>query len=141
MQNLQPPVYREGIKYNLEEISKNKAITRAIGIETRKTLTDAIEESGENERMHGHGYSTFTNFVYKITGLSGEYKKYKQSTKINAPLKPTYSFREGLTPDELKRVELAESLIKPMLELEKEYSDIKACLEPLFKTKELGLEA
>ena len=24
MQNLQPPVYREGIKYNLEEISKNK---------------------------------------------------------------------------------------------------------------------
>jgi len=28
-----------------------------------------------------------------------------------------------------------------MLELEKEYADIKACLEPLFKVKELGLEA
>lgn len=33
---------------------------------------------------------------------------------------------------------LAESLIKPMLELEKEYTDIKACLEPLFKVKEIG---
>ena len=97
---------------------------------------DAIEESGENERMHGHGYSTFTNFVYKITGLSGEYKKYKQSTKMNAH--PTYSFREQLTSDELKRVELAESLIKPMLELEKEYSDIRDTLEPLFKVKEIG---
>jgi len=33
---------------------------------------------------------------------------------------------------------LAESLIKPMLKLEKEYSEIKKTLEPLFKTKEIG---
>ena len=120
-----------------EEIAKQKAITRAIGKETRKTLTDAIEESGENERMHGHGYSTFTNFVYKITGLTERFKEYKQECK-ECGYKPN-KFRELLTPDELKRVELAESLIKPMLEMEKEYSDIKSVLEPLFTIK--GLEA
>ena len=37
----------------------------------------------------------------------------------------------------LKRVELAESLIKPMLELEREYSQIKETLEPLFVVKEI----
>jgi len=118
-----------------EEIAKQKAITRAIGKETRKTLTDAIEESGENERMHGHGYSTFTNFVYKLTGLTEQMKIYKESCK-REELKPT-KFRELLNPYELKRVELAESLIKPMLEMEKEYSDIKSVLEPLFTIKEL----
>ncbi|MGB3512145.1 MAG: antA/AntB antirepressor family protein [Microcoleaceae cyanobacterium] len=118
----------------VEKDYRKKEVIRAIGIETRKTLTDAIEESGENERMHGHGYSTFTNFVYKITGLSEDYKEYK---KIVKQVGGKGDYRGTLTPDQLKRVELAESLIKPMLEMEKEYSDIKACLEPLFKVEEI----
>jgi hypothetical protein len=36
------------------------------------------------------------------------------------------------------KLELAESLIKPMLEMEKEYSDIKSVLEPLFTVKEIA---
>ena len=123
----------------INNIAQKQAI-RIIGKETRKTLTNAIEESGENERMHGHGYSTFTNFVYKITGLTKDFKEWKNACKINKEQnkeKNNVPFRNTLTPDEFKRVELAESLIKPMLELEKEYSDIKACLEPLFKVKEI----
>ena len=35
----------------------------------RRSLTDAIEDSGENDRMYGHGHSTYTNLVYKILGF------------------------------------------------------------------------
>jgi phage anti-repressor protein len=103
--------------------------TRIEGMATRKTLTQAIDESGENERMHGRGYSNYTRLVYSITGLS---EKYKASSSKD--------FRSTLTAEELKRVEVAESLIKPMLELEKQYSDIKETLRPLFVTKGLSLE-
>jgi hypothetical protein len=85
--------------------------------------------------MHGYAYSTFTNFVYKLTGLTQDFKEYKDICK-GCGVKPN-EFREKLTPDKLKRVELAESLIKPMLEMEKEYASIKLVLEPLFKVKEM----
>ena len=122
----------------MKKFIMDKQISRSIGIETRKTLTDAIDESGENERMHGRGYSNFTRLVYQVTGL---YAKYKTFTSLKKTWKDQYkdkTFRDELNPRELKRVELAESLIKPMLKLEKEYSDIKECLEPLFKVKEIG---
>lgn len=119
-----------------EEIAKQKAIVRAIGKETRKTLTDAIEESGENERMHGRGHSNFTRLVYSVTGLTGAFKQFKSDQKIVDGY-DKLSFRDTLTPKQLEQVDLAESLIKPLLKLEKEYSDIKATLEPLFKTKEI----
>ena len=119
---------------NAEKSFQKLNTLRLVGIETRKTLTDAINESGENERMHGKGYSNYTRLVYAVTGLSEQFKEYKRVCK-DMGLKE--DFRSDLTISELKRVELAESLIKPMLELEKEYSDIKETLEPLFKTKEL----
>jgi phage anti-repressor protein len=120
----------------VEKEYHKKDLARLVGIQTRKTLTDAIEESGENERMHGRGYSTFTNFVYKLTGLTQQFKEYKGSCKILGH-KPNRFREDILSPDELKRVELAESLIKPMLEMEREYSAIKSVLEPLFTIKEI----
>lgn len=121
--------------FKMREYINSQNIIRAIGIETRKTLTDAISESGENERMHGRGYSNFTKLVYSLTGLTDKFKEYKNSHQGGKH--STKTFRDEITPDELKRVELAESLIKPMLELDKEYSEIKEALEPLFKVKEL----
>ena len=114
-----------------EELLIKKTATRLAGIETRKTLTDSIKESGENERMHGKGYSNYTRLVYQVTGLKEDYKEYKKHF-------PKGDYRTSLNPTQLKQIELAESLIKPMLELEKEYSEIKKTLEPLFKTKEIG---
>ncbi len=105
---------------------------RLVGIQTRKSLTDSIKESKENDRMHGKAYSNYTRMVYEITGLKLQYKHFK-ATQIYKELK----FRDTLEPDELKRVELAESLIKPMLELEKHYSEIKDTLKPLFEKKEI----
>ncbi len=119
--------------FSMREFISKKSITRAIGKETRKTLTDAIEESGENERMHGRGYSNYTRLVYAITGLKDRFYEFRE---INFSVK-TLKFRDWITKEELERVELAESLIKPLLKLEKEYSEIRDTLEPLFKTKEI----
>ncbi len=122
--------------FKMREYINSKAITRAVSKETRKTLTDAIDESGENERMHGRGYSNFTRLVYQLTGLTEVFKGYKHYCK-QMNKKPD-NFRSDIKPEQLERVELAESLIKPLLKLEKEYSEIKATLEPLFKMKEIG---
>lgn len=116
------------------EIEKQFRISEAVrmaGIETRKTLTEKIEESGENDRMHGHAYSTYTKLVYSVCGLSEEYRSWKKYENEGA-------FRDWLKPDDLKRVELAESLIKPMLELDKQYAEIKETIKPLFEVKEVN---
>ena len=98
-------------------IRKTEAI-RLAGIEMRKTLTDRIDESGENDRMHGHGYSNYTKLTYKLCGV--EYKKQD-------------NFRDTLTPAELKRVEDVEAMIKVFLNMDKEYQEIKDVLSPIFK--------
>jgi len=115
-----------------ESYANTKSI-RLAGIEVRKSLTETIQESGENERMHGHGYSQYTKMVYEITGLTGQFAIYKGMMKAQG-LKPN-DFRSKITPDELKRVELAESLVKPLIELDKQYSEIKDTLKPLFEKK------
>ena len=117
-----------------EAYVNNKTI-RLAGIETRKTLTDTIQESGENERMHGRGYSNYTRMVYEVTGLTPAFDVYKGMMKARG-LKAS-DFRETLKPGELKRVELAESLIKPLLELDKQYSEIKDTLKPLLEKKDI----
>lgn len=108
-------------------IRKQESI-RLASIEIRKSLTDTVKESKENGRMHGHAYSTYTNMVYEICGLKKYYKDWKDA-RVKTP------FRECLDSEQLKRVKLAESLIKPLLELEKEYSEIKETIKPLFETK------
>jgi len=121
---------KEARKYFIavEKEYQKKILRRAIGKETRKTLTDAIEESGENERMHGKGYSNFTRLVYSLTGLTEHQKLFKSKY-------PKDNYRDHVSPEMLKRIELAESLIKPLLELDKEYGEIKTIIEPLFKVK------
>lgn len=91
---------------------------RMASIEMRKTLTDKIKESGEDERMHGHAYSNYTRLAYSLIGI----KYVKQD-----------NFRDTLSADELKRVKLVEDMIKALLEIGKDYAEIKGSLEPIFK--------
>jgi phage anti-repressor protein len=95
-------------------------------IRVRRSLTDALQESEEQDRMHGYAYSTYTRLVYFLTGLSEKKKEYGKKD----------GFRNTLTVNELKRVESAESMVKALLEMDMEYSEIKESLKPLFK-KEL----
>lgn len=93
---------------------------RMVGKITRKTLTDKIKESGENERMHGHGYSNYTKMIYKMCGI--EYKKMD-------------NFRDTLTKEELHKVETIEAIVKGAIELGHEYRDIKALISPMLAEK------
>lgn len=117
------------------EALKRKEVVRLAGIETRKSLMETVGNCGENERMHGKGYSNYTRMIYEICGLTEKYKEYKATMKARG-LKAN-DFRGTLSPAELKRVKLAESLTKPLLELEKQYSEIKDTLKPLFEKKEI----
>jgi phage regulator Rha-like protein len=114
----------------LREHTRKKEAIRLAGIEVRKSLTDSVQESGENERMHGHGFSQYTTMVYEICGIKAKYEQFKTDWPKRKDFRDTQ-----LDSDQLKRVELAESLIKPLLELEKQYSEIKVTLKPLFEIK------
>ena len=50
------------------ELSRRE-IQRAIKTPVRRSLTDAIRDSGENERMHGHAYDAYTNLAYKAATI------------------------------------------------------------------------
>lgn len=49
----------------MEKILIGKMKEREKGIAVRQALTNALQLSKENERMHGHAYSTYTNVIYK----------------------------------------------------------------------------
>lgn len=49
----------------MEKVLIGKMREREKGIAVRQALTSAIQQSNENERMHGHAYSTYTDIIYK----------------------------------------------------------------------------
>ena len=49
----------------MEKALIGKIKEREKGIAVRQALTKAIQQSGENDRMHGHAYSTYTDLIYK----------------------------------------------------------------------------
>jgi uncharacterized protein YerC len=71
--------------------------------------------------------------VYRLTGLVDRYKAFKKGHGT------AQHFRDSLTHDELKRVENAESIAKSLLDMGKQYADIKDTLKPLFEIK--GVES
>jgi phage anti-repressor protein len=103
-----------------EKILRKEYAERIAAKEARKTLTDSIQESGENERMHGFAYSTYTRYIYKILDI--EYKKDKD-------------FRDKLNPDQLKNIQKLESLIKSYIDIGLEYQEIKKLLPDVIQGK------
>lgn len=110
------PSIRKTGKYDETE----RRAQRLAGIEVRKTLTDRIDDSGENNRMHGYGYSNYTMLAYKLCDI--EYIKQE-------------NFRDTLNADQLDRVKNVEDMIKILLTMNKEYKEIKDVLGPIFNTK------
>lgn len=49
----------------MEKLLIGKIKEREKGIAVRQAFTKAIQQSSENERMHGHAYSTYTDVIYK----------------------------------------------------------------------------
>ncbi|MCP4989063.1 MAG: Rha family transcriptional regulator [Colwellia sp.] len=117
--------------FKMREYINNQKVTLAISLQVRKSLTDAVEESGEQERMHNHGFSTYTLMVYKFLGIKKDYQAWKKETKGKG------DFRKTLPVEMREKIANAESLVKGMLNLHKQHNEIRDTLEPLFKTKEI----
>ena len=108
----------------MEELLKGKLIEREKGIAVRQSLTKAIQQSKENERMHGHAYSIYSNYIYKVLfGMNAKQlrEKYGIETKEN--------LRDYFSEEELKAVQSMECLVSGLIDCGWSYDMIKEFIE------------
>lgn len=104
----------------LAEQQHKTEIERAKGIAVRQALTKAIQQSGENERMHGHAYSLYTDAIYKsIFGKNA--KQLREQYNINKQ----DSLRNCLSAEELQKVKSLEMVASGLMECGWGYNEIK----------------
>lgn len=105
----------------MEELLKGKFIEREKGIVVHHAFTKALKKSGEDERMHGNGYSNYTDhIVYKqVFGMRAKElrEKYGIGKKDN--------LRDCFTEEELKSVQNAEMLVSSLMEYGWGFNEIK----------------
>lgn len=104
----------------MEKALIGKMKEREKGIAVRQALTNALKESNENERMHGHAYSTYTNVIYKsIFGKNA--KQLREELGIDK----NDNIRDFLDEDKLKAVQSAEMLVGSLINYGWGYDQIK----------------
>lgn len=104
----------------MEKALMGKIKEREKGIAVRQALTKAIQQSNENERMHGHAYSTYTDVIYKsLFGKSAKQlrEEYGISKKDN--------LRDCFSEEDLKKVQNAEMLVSSLIGYGWGYNEIK----------------
>ena len=105
-----------------EELAKRKVL-RLEGKPKRRSLTDAIRDSGENERMKGHAFGTYTNLAYKLaTGKTAVQLGKERGAAKNAH---AVAF---LTASGLEVYQRKEAAIAGLLDAGLTYDSIKAAL-------------
>jgi Rha family phage regulatory protein len=108
----------------MEKLLTGKLIEREKGIAVRQSLTKAIQQSTENDRMHGHAYSVYTNCIYKVLfGMNANQlrDKYGIQNKDN--------LRDCLSETELKAVQSMENMISGLVDCGWGYDQVKAFIE------------
>lgn len=108
----------------MEKALIDKMREREKGIAVRQALTKALQQSAENERMHGHTYSTYTDLVYRsVFGKSA--KQLREELGISKK----DNLRDFFNPEELQMVQNAEMLVSSLMGYGWGYSDIKDFIE------------
>lgn len=104
----------------MEELLKGKLIEREKGIAVRQSLTKAIQQSGENERTHGHAYSLYTDLVYKaVFGKNG--KQLREEYGITKQ----DNLRDLFAQEELAKVQSVEMVVSGLVDCGWGYDDVK----------------
>lgn len=105
---------------HMEKLLKEKFIERQKGITVRHIVTDMIKKSNENERMHGHAYSTYTDMIYRaLFGRSA--KQLREDFGISK----TDMLRDCFTREELQAVQSKEMLVTSLIDCGWGYEQIK----------------
>lgn len=108
----------------MEKALIGKMKEREKGIAVRQALTKALQQSKENERMHGHAYSTYTNCIYKVLfGMNAKQlrEKYQIGKKDN--------LRDCFTEEELKAIQSMECLVSGLVDCGWSYDKVKEFIE------------
>ena len=105
-----------------DELTRRKE-QRAIGKPIRRSLTDALRDSGEAERMKGHAYSTYTNLAYQLT-IGKNARQLRQERGATQDAKAV----DFLTAAELELYQKKEAAIAVLLDAGLGYDAIKAAL-------------
>lgn len=105
-----------------DELARRREL-RVIGKPIRRSLTDALRDSGEVERMKGHAYGTYTNLAFKLaTGLTARQLRRERGAAQDARAV------DILTAAELEIYQRKEAAIAVLLDAGLCYDTIKAVL-------------
>lgn len=104
----------------MESMLQGKLIEREKGIVVRQAFTKALQDSNENERMHGHAYSTYTNVIYKSA-----FGKDARQLREEFGISKRDNLRDCLAEEELKRVQNAEMMVSGLIGYGWGYNEIK----------------
>lgn len=118
----------------LENERRKYEIEREIGKMVRRTLTDALKDSGENERMHGFAYSTYTNKIYKaLFGMNA--KQIRKYLKIDAKA----NIREHISEIAIKRISALEKIAQHLVEMGCQYQMICEEIDNIVQKQNFGI--
>lgn len=104
----------------MEKALRGKAIEREKGIAVRQSLTKAIQQSSENERMHGHAYSVYTNCIYKAL-----FGKNAKQLREEYGADPKAELRDCFTSEELAAIQSMERLVSGLVGCGWGYDQVK----------------
>jgi phage anti-repressor protein len=119
----------------VEKAFRQTNAIKLVSKEVRRELTDALRDSGLNEKMHGFGYKTFTDLVYKmVIGMSA--KQFR--TALNLP--KDANVREHISEFQRQQVAKIERAVQSFIDCGFDYNEIKSMLESkALSTNKVGL--
>ena len=119
----------KAMKFKLAYIKQFNAMEQALigkmkerekGIAVRQALTKAIQQSNENERMHGRAYSTYTDVVYKVV-----FGKSAKQLREEYGITKKDNLRDCFSADELSMVQSVEMIVSGLMNCGWGYDEIK----------------
>lgn len=106
-------VFRAWVTHEVLPALRKHGEYRMEGKLIRKALTTQLDESGEQERMHGHAYSTYTNLINKSVGLENR------------------NNRDELSDEVLEKIARRENLAQVLVAEGKTYNQVKEVIKSL----------
>lgn len=104
----------------MEKALNSKLREREKGIAVRQAMTKALQQSNENERMHGHAYSTYTNVIYKAV-----FGKNAKQLREEYGIDKKENLRDYFSQDELQMIQSKEMLVSGLIGCGWGYEQIK----------------
>lgn len=104
----------------MEKLLIGKIKEREKGIAVRQAFTKAIQQSSENERMHGHAYSTYTDVIYKSI-----FGKNAKQLREEFGISKKESMRDYFSEEDLVKIQNAEMLVSALVGYGWGYNEIK----------------